>query len=55
MERSTFSPPGDEQRVHADLPLFCPVLDLSGQRSAERNAKVEGRLRSEAQTPFDLT
>ena len=53
--RTTFSPLGDEQRVHADLPLLCPVVDLSElERSAQVQA-VQKRLRSEAQTPFDLT
>jgi len=53
--RTTFSVLGEEQRVHEDLPLFCPVVDLSVHGPAEQKAKVESRLRSEVQTPFDLT
>lgn len=53
--RTTFSALGDEQRVHADLPLFCPVLDLADLEPGGQTEMVQKRLRSEVQTPFNLT
>ena len=53
--RTSFSAAGDEQRVHAELPLFCPVLDFSTYAPVEQNELVQNRLRAETQSPFNLT
>ena len=53
--RTTFSPIGDEQRVHESLPLFCPVVDFTDERGAAQTDRVQERLKRETQTPFELT
>lgn len=53
--RTTFSSVGDEQRVHDDLPLFCPLVDFSGCEANEQSESLQTRLRLEGLAPFNLT
>lgn len=52
--RSTFSPGGDGQHIHPQLPVDVPIVDLSSLRPPEREEQLQDRIRREAGEPFDL-
>ncbi len=52
--RVTFSPTGEEQRVHAGMPVEIPFVDLSALAPDLRQKELNRQLEQEATTPFDL-
>ncbi|HWW74658.1 MAG TPA: aminotransferase class III-fold pyridoxal phosphate-dependent enzyme, partial [Pyrinomonadaceae bacterium] len=52
--RTTFSPDGEYQTIHADMEVSVPLADFTGQSDAERDEGVEQWLAREAQRAFDL-
>jgi amino acid adenylation domain-containing protein len=52
--RLVFDPSGEWQTAKPPGPVEVPSLDLAGQSSAEQGANLEGVLREEVETPFDL-
>ncbi len=52
--RTTFSPDGDVQEVQPVWRIEVPLIDLSGDRESEQQARMEEMLREDARQPFDL-
>ncbi|HEY6167666.1 MAG TPA: condensation domain-containing protein, partial [Verrucomicrobiae bacterium] len=52
--RTTISPPGDEQLVHARLKPDVALIDLSTVDAAQREARLDALDAGEASRPFDL-